>query len=243
MTNLIRAGYEVVDIVTTGEEAVRQTSLLRPDLVLMDIAPAGPMNGSQVAATIWRAHHISIIFLTGHSDIEGVAGTNQANPFAYLSKSCDLKTMVSTIEMAIGKREENVERRQIGETRVGVGRDQRSAVDRRRFPRYRSGDGAMAVSAGIPGTIRNISMGGLSFVFMGSQEPTQDWNSVNIIDPMNNLFLKDLSSRVVLKKILPNNSSFCDMGMIQCSIEYLALLHEQKSDLSTYINKHCYAKF
>ena len=47
---LHKFGYQVADIVDTGEEAVQKAALLHPDLVLMDIRLNGEMDGIAAAA-------------------------------------------------------------------------------------------------------------------------------------------------------------------------------------------------
>ena len=42
-------GYEVPYIASRGEEAVKETAKIRPDLVLMDITLKGTMNGIEAA--------------------------------------------------------------------------------------------------------------------------------------------------------------------------------------------------
>jgi AmiR/NasT family two-component response regulator len=44
-TTLMDLGYEVVSVVSTGEQAVRAAGRLRPDVVLMDVHLDGKMVG------------------------------------------------------------------------------------------------------------------------------------------------------------------------------------------------------
>jgi len=110
-SNLIQLDYEVAAIVATGEEAVRQTFELHPDLILMDITLAGPMTGVQTAEVIQQSHNIPIIYLTAHTDSETLARAKLTEPFGYLPKPCNLNTLVSTIEMALYKSEADKGRR------------------------------------------------------------------------------------------------------------------------------------
>jgi CheY-like chemotaxis protein len=48
-STLQRAGYNVVETVSTGEEAIEKATTHRPDLVLMDIDLEGPMDGIEAA--------------------------------------------------------------------------------------------------------------------------------------------------------------------------------------------------
>jgi PAS domain S-box-containing protein len=101
--NLLELGYDVLAIVKSGEEAVRKAGELAPDLILMDIALAGPMNGIQAAAEIKKRHPIPIIYLSAHTDSETLDQAKVTEPFAYLPKPCSMKTVAATIEMAFYK--------------------------------------------------------------------------------------------------------------------------------------------
>jgi CheY-like chemotaxis protein len=63
-------GYPDTVLVASGEEAVQQASVTRPDLVLMDIVLEGPMDGLEAAAHLQERLRIPVIFLTAHGDDE-----------------------------------------------------------------------------------------------------------------------------------------------------------------------------
>lgn len=119
----------------------------------------------------------------------------------------------------------------------------KSIHERRSQPRYRLGEGAIAVSANNPGHIQNISMGGLSFVYMHSDTPTPDGDSVDILDGQNDFFMEAIPCRTVSEKLLVNESSFSMIRMVQRSLEFGALSKSQRAELETYLAKHstCYA--
>ena len=54
-------GYNVVKIVSSGEEAIKSAAELRPDLVLMDIVLQGEMKGTEAAEKI-NSLEIPVIF-------------------------------------------------------------------------------------------------------------------------------------------------------------------------------------
>ncbi len=65
--DLVRNGYDVCGFVPTGEEAVKQVALNKPDIVLMDINLAGEMNGIQAAEQILAANHPTrLVFISGY---------------------------------------------------------------------------------------------------------------------------------------------------------------------------------
>ena len=114
----------------------------------------------------------------------------------------------------------------------------KTAIERRRQPRYRLGDGAMVVAANNPGHIQNISMGGISFVYLHSEDTIQDSETVDILDGQNDFFMEAIPCRVVSKKLLIRESSFSMIRMMQCSLEFGALTRSQKANLEAYIRRH-----
>ncbi|HII83446.1 MAG TPA: response regulator, partial [Methanobacterium subterraneum] len=71
---LILWGYDVVAIVSSGEDAVKKAMELEPDLILMDILLKGCMNGIDAAKIIRKNKEIPIIYLTAYSNSETFQG-------------------------------------------------------------------------------------------------------------------------------------------------------------------------
>ncbi|MBN2003887.1 MAG: GAF domain-containing protein [Anaerolineae bacterium] len=94
-------GYAVVATVTTGEDAVVEADQLRPDLILMDIRLAGPMNGIMAAAQIRERLDIPVIYLTGYSDEDTLQRAKLTAPSGYLLKPIEGGELHRTIEMAL----------------------------------------------------------------------------------------------------------------------------------------------
>ncbi|MGB9936144.1 MAG: response regulator [Methanobacterium sp.] len=63
-TILSSLGHNVVAVISSGEEAIKQTKELNPDLILIDIKLKGKMSGIEVAKKIKSIHQTPIIFLT-----------------------------------------------------------------------------------------------------------------------------------------------------------------------------------
>jgi two-component system, cell cycle sensor histidine kinase and response regulator CckA len=97
---LERAGYRVVQIVSTGEEAIRVTRELRPDLVMMDIRLAGPMDGVEAALRVRSERQVPIVFLTAHADDKTLMRARQACPYGYLLKPFNDRELRTTVEIA-----------------------------------------------------------------------------------------------------------------------------------------------
>jgi len=79
-------GYRVLDIVTTGEEAVVEIEKNPPDLVLMDINLEGKMDGIEVAETLKERFDIPVVFITAHSEVDTLQRAKITAPYAYLIK-------------------------------------------------------------------------------------------------------------------------------------------------------------
>jgi CheY-like chemotaxis protein len=77
-------GYGVVDIASSGEEAIQKTRELNPGLVLMDIMLKGDVDGIEAAEVIYRELDIPVVFLTAHSNDSIVERAKAANPYGYL---------------------------------------------------------------------------------------------------------------------------------------------------------------
>jgi signal transduction histidine kinase len=100
---LVYSGYEVVGMTTSGEKALPQIVQTQPDLILMDIMLAGDMDGIQTAEKVKAQLDIPIVFLTAFNDESTVKRAQNANPFGYLTKPCEDRDLVPTIEVALAR--------------------------------------------------------------------------------------------------------------------------------------------
>ncbi|MFH1113786.1 MAG: PAS domain S-box protein [Pseudomonadota bacterium] len=96
-------GYDVAGTASTGEEAVEIASHLKPDLVLMDIRLAGPMDGIQAATLIRSRLDVPIVYVTAYADEATLERAKPTQPFGYLVKPYGERELRSTIEMALYK--------------------------------------------------------------------------------------------------------------------------------------------
>ena len=98
---LLKLGYEVPAIATSGEEAVRKTLEIQPDLVLMDIHFEGEIDGVEAAAQIRAASSIPIVFVTAFSDDATLQRARATQPFGYLLKPFFERDLHATIQIAL----------------------------------------------------------------------------------------------------------------------------------------------
>ena len=100
-------GYDVIEPVDNGTEAIEKSRELFPDLVLMDINLKGNVDGIEAADDISEMG-IPIIFLTANTDDFTTFEALKTIPYGYLSKPYTIKDLQLTIGMALKKHEEDV---------------------------------------------------------------------------------------------------------------------------------------
>ena len=93
-------GYDVPAIAFSGEEALKKTEELHPDVVLMDIVLRGQMNGIEAAQKIYERFGIPSIFMTGYSE-EIIKQLNAGNPFLSVIKPVEEEELHKTILKAL----------------------------------------------------------------------------------------------------------------------------------------------
>ena len=97
------SGYSVVDIVTTGEEAIERARTIRPDLVLMDIRLDGVMDGIEAAQKIKSLFEIPVVFVTAYSDEATLTRVKAAGSFGFVVKPVEARELRTTIDLALHK--------------------------------------------------------------------------------------------------------------------------------------------
>ena len=97
---LQKLGYEVLAIAFSGEEALRKTEELHPDVVLMDIVLRGQMDGIEAAQKIYERFGIPSIFMTGYSE-ELAERLNTGKPCLYVIKPVDINELITAIDKVL----------------------------------------------------------------------------------------------------------------------------------------------
>lgn len=101
---LKRAGYDVVGIAATGQEALALVQEHAPDLVFMDIRLKGSEDGICTARLIRDTCDAAIIFLTGATDDETIDLAKDVAPEGYLIKPFARNEVEAMAKMALEKR-------------------------------------------------------------------------------------------------------------------------------------------
>ncbi|GAB4459670.1 MAG: EAL domain-containing protein [Elainellaceae cyanobacterium] len=100
---LIDLGHQVLDIVTSGTEAIQKALELRPDLVLMDIHLSDAIDGIDAAAAITKTLDIPVIYLTAYADEETLERASRTAPFGYILKPFEARELRANLDIAFYK--------------------------------------------------------------------------------------------------------------------------------------------
>ena len=94
-------GYELVAVVTNAEHALQKIKEASPDLLLVDINLAGPMNGIEMVQIAQHLQVTPAIFITSYTDQATFEKAKQLNPFAFITKPFDQQQLQRAIELAV----------------------------------------------------------------------------------------------------------------------------------------------
>ena len=100
-------GYEVLDTLDTGSEAIEKSEELYPDLVLMDIQLKGDIDGIEAARQISEMG-IPVVFLTANTDDDTSFKALKTAPYGYIPKPYSLQQLEMTVAVALRKHEEDI---------------------------------------------------------------------------------------------------------------------------------------
>lgn len=101
---LIKENYDVLDIVDTGEEAIKKYKMIKPDILLMDIMLKGQLSGCEAAVEIKHFHsECKIIFLTAFAEPEMIDYAVKSKACAYLMKPYREEEILATIKVVLSQ--------------------------------------------------------------------------------------------------------------------------------------------
>ena len=100
---LRRLGYEVPVTVGTGDLAIQTAMANQPDLILMDIQLRGNMDGVMAAKVINAQQDVPIVYLTANSDEATLQRAKVTDPFGFLIKPFEERSIQAGIEVALYK--------------------------------------------------------------------------------------------------------------------------------------------
>jgi two-component system, NarL family, response regulator NreC len=95
---------EVIAEAATGQEVLRQTQKLLPDIVIMDVSMPG-LNGIEATRQLLSiSPWIRVIALTMHSDRQFVLGMFRSGASGYLLKDCSKEELLQAIRAVANKK-------------------------------------------------------------------------------------------------------------------------------------------
>ncbi len=97
-------GYDISGIASNADSAVQQAMEKHPQLVLMDIALEGSQDGIQAARKMHDLD-IPVVYLSALSDAGTLDHAKGTEPFGYLVKPVEEKSLQTTIELAFFRHE------------------------------------------------------------------------------------------------------------------------------------------
>ncbi|MCL6495075.1 MAG: response regulator [Ignavibacterium sp.] len=100
-SKLLKAGYDVVDTVYTGNDAVKSALEKNPDIILLDIKLKGETGGIEAAEKIKQVKDIPVIYLTSYTDEDTFEKAKLTEPAAYLSKPFNLDELNRIIQLTL----------------------------------------------------------------------------------------------------------------------------------------------
>ena len=105
--------YEILDIVTSGEECLEIVEKCKPDLIIMDIMLSGKMTGIEAARIVHEKYGIGILFLTAYADEETLEGAIESDPYGYLVKPVREKDVRAAVKMAFHLIQKEIEEKKL----------------------------------------------------------------------------------------------------------------------------------
>ena len=100
--------YNVLDIVSNGEDAIRKSNETKPDVVLMDVVLKGDLDGIETAQKI-QANNIPIIYVTAYYDNETLKRAATTSPSGFILKPFDDVGLDTSIQLALYQQQQTVE--------------------------------------------------------------------------------------------------------------------------------------
>ncbi len=100
---LTHLGYEVPAIAPSEAAAITLAAKAVPDLVLMDIALSGDMNGVENAKELRRQWKIPVVFMIDDTDEAGIRRAGVAEPYGFVVRPFTDRELRANIELTLCK--------------------------------------------------------------------------------------------------------------------------------------------
>lgn len=99
---LMAKGYDVYDVLPTGEQAVELAVDAPTDMIVMDICLAGELSGIEAARQIKQQKDIPVIFFTvNNKDRNIIEQSQDVNPVAIIDKLGSINDLYQAMDSAL----------------------------------------------------------------------------------------------------------------------------------------------
>jgi DNA-binding response OmpR family regulator len=98
---LSEAGYEVVGLVASEQDAVRKARDLRPDLIIMDLKLKGGGDGFRAGRRIKTSQNIPILYITAYKNTKTVDRVNEQSSSHILFKPFARGPLLEAVETTV----------------------------------------------------------------------------------------------------------------------------------------------
>jgi len=95
---LERLGFDTEGELVYGKTAVEAAKRLNPDLIIMDIALEGDMDGIQAMQEIRKFSEVPVIYITGNSDLYNLERAKETGYLDFLMKPINFEDLKKSIE-------------------------------------------------------------------------------------------------------------------------------------------------
>jgi CheY-like chemotaxis protein len=99
--SLTDSGFDVVDSVSHGEQALERIAYMQPDVILMDIRLQGSLDGISTAQRAKALFDIPVIYLTAHSDDDTMKRVLHSKPYGCIIKPFEEAELIDAIGKAL----------------------------------------------------------------------------------------------------------------------------------------------
>ena len=96
-TALAEAGFRVIGVAVSADEAIELAASHQPALVVMDVRLSGKRDGIELAIELFRAHAIRCLFATAHADARARRRAEPADPLGWLQKPYTMASLVGMV--------------------------------------------------------------------------------------------------------------------------------------------------
>jgi two-component system, response regulator PdtaR len=100
---LEESGFTIAGVASSGAEAMSVASECTPDLALVDIKLAGPMEGIEVAQLLRNRLNIQSIFLSGVGDPATMERARHVSPLGFIEKPFRPSQVFNALQRALNQ--------------------------------------------------------------------------------------------------------------------------------------------